>query len=347
MSSNIFRATTPADFEPIAELCTRAFAIDPDNSFHDRDYQNWKYWKPHPDWEGSRSYVIDRDGKMAAHGCTWPMRFLAISRAWRGQYLIDWAADASVTGAGILLLRRTAALVEGVCVVGGSAMTLAILPKIGFREFNPMWFAARPLHPLLQIRTHQTRNWKLPLRLVRNTLLRYWPPLPAAPGWETVACAPGDIPESLWPQPSGTLVVCGRSAAQFDFLLQCPAVRFSFHGLSRQGKLAGYFCLGLTQRQVRIVDLWTPSQTVEDWTAAYATAFRAALRVPGAAEVAAASSLPAGQQALLRCGFRILEKTPVKLYGSKEFLSCGETFHIQMADSDVSFMHGNRPQYLS
>jgi hypothetical protein len=345
--SNIFRATTPADFEQIAELGTRAFEIEPANPFYDRDYQHWKYWKPHPDWDGSRSYVIDRDGKMAAHGCTWPMRFETVSRQWRGQYLIDWAADASTAGVGILLLRRTAALVDGVCAIGGSAMTRAIMPKIGFRPFNAMWFMVRPLHPLLQIRTHQFRNWKLPLRLARNTMWRYWPPIPAAPGWAVVNCAPEDIPESLWPQPAGSSVVCGRSAGQFDFLLQCPAVRFSFHGLSRQGKLAGYFCLAVTQRQVRIVDLWTPSNTIEDWTAAYAGALRTALRVPGAAEAVTASSFPLGQQALLHCGFRVLETAPVSLYGSKEFLSCGESFHIQMVDSDFSFVHGNRTEYSS
>lgn len=345
--SNIFRETTPADYESIAGLCTRAFQIEPGNPFYDRDYQHWKYWQPHPDWKGSRSFVIDHDGTMVAHGCTWPMVFKSVSREWQGQYLIDWAADTSVAGAGILLMRRSAGLVDGVCAIGGSDMTRAILPKIGFKPFNTMWFLVRPLHPVLQIFTHQFRNWKLPLRLARNTLWRYWPPIPAARGWSVMNCSPKDIPASLWPQPSGSLVVCGRSAQQFDFLLQCPAVRFSFHGLARQGKLAGYFCLALTQRQVRIVDLWTPSDTLEDWTAAYATALRAALRVPGAAEAVTVSSIPVGQQALTQCGFRILEKTPITFYGTKEFLACGESFHIQMIDSDFSFVHGKSVAYAS
>jgi hypothetical protein len=345
--SNVFRETTPNDFEAIAELCTRVFQIPPSNPFYDRDYQYWKYWKPHPDWTGSRSYVLERLGVLSAHGCTWPMRLQSSSRLWRGQYLIDWAADASAVGAGVLLMRRTAQLVDAVGAIGGSAMTQAILPKMGFRPFNSMWFLVRPLHPLLQFRTHQFRNWKLPIRLARNAFWCSWPPLPAARGWSVVSCSPKDISEDLWPQSSGSLVVCGRSAEQFDFLLQCPAVKFSFHGLARRDELMGYFCLALTNCQVRIVDLWIRTTAPEDWTAAYAMAVRAASRVPGAAEAVTVSSMAQSQQALIRCGFRITGKFPVTFYGSKEFLECAEAFHLQMIDSDCSFVHGSRVEYAS
>ena len=343
---NTFRATTGADFAAIAELATGVFQLEPENPFHHRAYQDWKYWRPHPDWAGSRSYVMERDGKLTAHGCTWPLRFLGAGREWKGQYLIDWAASSSAAGVGIVLLRQTAALVDGLCVIGGSAMTRAILPKIGFHPFNEMWFAARPLHPLLQCATHQFRNWKLPLRLVRNSVWRWWPPLPSSENWAVVDCAPAAIPDHLWPRPAPGVTVCGRSAAQFEFLLACPVVQFSFHSLTRNGQVAGYFCLATVQRQVRIADLWIASpQGVEDWSAAYAAAFRRAGRIPGAAEVVTVSSLPAGQQALLRCGFRVYERTPVMMHGSAEFRAAHASFHLQMVDADFAFVHENRTDY--
>jgi hypothetical protein len=340
-----FRATGPDDFAAIADLATDVFQLEHENPFRDRNYQEWKYWRPHADWNGSRSYVTERDGKMVAHGCTWPMRFQTVEREWSGQYLIDWAAAATAPGAGIALLRRTAAMVDGVCAIGGSEMTRAIMPKIGFRPFNTVWLGARPLRPILQARSHQFRNWKLPLRLVRNTLWSVWPRLPSSNGWSARECPPSELPPDLWPRPFDSVAVCGRSAAQFEFLLACPAVRFTFYVLTREGKPAGYFCLASIHHQIRIVDLWTPRPDVSEWTAAYAMALRTAARIPGAAEAVAMSSLPVGQQALLRCGFRIQVTLPVMLYGSRQFLSAAESFHIQMADCDFGFVHGNGAEY--
>jgi hypothetical protein len=341
----IFRQATPDDFEPIAELSSRVFQLPAENPFRNRAYQHWKYWRPHPDWDGSRSYVIERDGRLVAHGCTWPMHFRSAARDWRGQFLIDWVADPAVAGIGIVLLKRTASLVEGVCAIGGSEMTRVIMPKFGFRPYNEAWFFARPLRPLLQIRTHQFRNWKLPLRLARNTVHRYWPPLPGADGWSFTECAPSAIPETIWPKPGPGLLVGIRHAALFDYLLECPAVRFRFFQLSRASRPAGYCCLASVHHQTRIADLWVDSEKQEDWTAAYATAFQAALRDPEAAEILTMSSLPVARQALLACGMRVLEKIPMLFYGTAEFLAAGTSFHMQMIDSDFACMHENGPEY--
>ncbi|MBI3680696.1 MAG: hypothetical protein HY235_09895 [Acidobacteria bacterium] len=343
--SQSFRPASPGDFEAIADLTTRVFRLSPDNPFRDRAYQHWKYWRQHPDWGGSRSYVIELGGRIVAHGCTWPMRLLSAAREWKGQFLIDWVADPETPGAGISLLKRTANLVDGVCAIGGSEMTRAILPKFGFRPYNEAWFFARPLRPFLQTRTHQFNNWKLPLRWARNTWWRWWPPLPPGREWRAIEQAPGALGEHLWPKPSPDSLIGVRHAALFEYLLACPAVKFRFYQLARQDRPCGYCCLSLVHHQVRIADLWVESKEEDDWKAAYRAAFEAALLDPEAAEVITMSSMPLARKALLGCGFRLLDKIPIAFFGTKEFLAAGTAFHLQMIDSDFSSMHGTGPEY--
>ena len=341
-----FRATTPADHPRVADLLARVFHLAPDHPMRNESLQHWKYWQPHPWWDGSRSYVLERDGVLAAHGSIWPMRLRAGDRDWRGIFLTDWAAaPAEPAGVGIALLRRIAALTEVVCAIGGTEMTQAIMPKIGFRPFNEMWFGVRPLRPFLQARTHPFRNWKLPARWLRNTAWSLWPPAPVPPGWSTVACAPRDIPDSLWPGPGPDLTVGGRDARLLEYYQESPWAASVFRGAVRNGELAGYFCLTFPAGQARVADLWTPSRSPEDWRALYALALAEARRNPEAVEITAVHSTPWGQQALLGAGFRIPEKHPILFCGANDFLAGRNSIHMQMIDADFGFVRGSRPEY--
>jgi hypothetical protein len=342
-----FRATSEADHEAIAALLTRVFQAGPDNLFYSRQHQSWKYWQPRSGWEGSRSFVLEQDRKLLAHGCVWPLPIRGADRAWNGIYLIDWAADpAAPAGVGIALLRRIAALGDAVCAIGGSEMTRAIMPKIGFRPYNEMWFGARPLRPLRQAATHQSRDWKLPARLVRNAVRAWLPPARPPQGWSAAPCPAEEIPEHLWPQPQAELAVGARQPGLFRYLQKSPWADFAFFQVSRNGALAGYFCLSFAVGQARIADLWLPSRSPGDWAAAYLLAIgRAKQRWSNAAEITASSAVPWGQEALALAGFRIFAQDPITFYGAHGFPGTSQRFHLQMVDADFCFLHTGAAEY--
>jgi Acetyltransferase (GNAT) domain len=342
-----FRATTEADHEAIAELMTRVFGNESAALYHSRPHQYWKYWQPRAGWSEPRSYVLENGGKMLAHGCVWPMPVATRDRKWKGIYLIDWAADpAAPAGIGIVLLRRVAELGDAICAIGGSEMTRAIMPKIGFRAFNEMWTGARPLRPMAQILTHQSRNWKLAARLVRNTAWR-WNPWPAPPrGWSAEATTARQIPAELWPRPDSDFAVGSRDAEVFDYLAQSPWAKCALFRLDRDRAPAGYFCLTLAGRQARVADLWLTSRSAEDWAAALLVAAREARRLwREAAEITASASLPWSQEGLKLAGFRAISKDAILFYSRDGFAGEATRFHLQMLDSDFSFLHGVGEEY--
>jgi len=343
----IFRPTTETDHPAIADLLTRSFRMRPGNLFHSLPHQRWKYWQPRADWTGPRSYVFENEGKLLAHGCVWPMPVEGPERRWNAIYLIDWGTDPSApAGTGIALLRRIAALTDAICAIGGSEMTRAIMPKIGFRSYNDFSMAARPLRPLRQFATHQNRGWKLPARVVRNALWSAWPRSTAPRGWKAVACRPDEIPESLWPQPDAALATPERTAVLFAYLAESPWAQYAQFRLERDGVPAGYLCLSFAAGQARVADVWLPSRDPDDWRVAYVLAIAEARRLwSDAAEIVASCSVAWGLEGLTRAGFRVIARDPITFYGLNGFPGNSSSFHLQMIDADFSFLHTGEIEY--
>jgi hypothetical protein len=341
-----FRSTTPADHTAIAALLARGFHMPPGNWFENERAQAWKYWDPREGWEGSRSFVMESGGKMLAHGCVWPMPVVDLNQAWKGIYLIDWVADPGApAGVGIALLQKVLKLGDAICAIGGSAETRAIMPRIGFKPYNDMWFAARPLRSMRQMSTHQHRNWKLPARLLRNSFWNWRAPHAPPRGWTTKRCRPRDLPSELWPQPAVDLAVGARAAATFEYLLASPWARFEFFEIRRDERPFGYFCLAFAVGQARVADIWINSRDPGDWSAAYLLAVEEARRHPDAAEITAVASVEWARQGMVNAGFRIFETLPVTFLGSGAFPGESKNFYLQMIDADFSFLHSGEPEY--
>ncbi len=329
-----FRATTPADQVPLSDLLAQAFDVRPTSSLLDPAVLDWKYWKPRQDWDEPRSYVLENDGRMVAHAGIWPVIFP--KERVRGVQMIDWCATKGSPGAGLALVQKLAGMFDFMYSIGGSDQTRKVLPAFGFAEVAKAWTAARPLRPLRQILTHQTVNWKLAPRLVRNLL---WSKSSdaSAPGWRTVKLNPSDIPSELIAS-SETTQFSPRPAEFFEYLLQCPSVRYQLHGIAKEEDLQGYFALGVLRGQARVGGVWLRNPSQEHWRIAYALAQEVARRLPGAYEIAATGSQGPSGQAATECGLRIIRNTPVYVLNKKGKFTLPKDFQFQMTDDDAAFL---------
>lgn len=334
------RRTTPDDYPAIVELCCAAMATSPDAPFLERAHMQWKCWDPHPWWEGSRGYAIEKDGAIAAFGCAWPVFLRRNGETLPGFNIIDWAGASRFPGAGIVLIKRLMKQVPRMYNIGGSEDTTAVLPSIGFETINQHYLAARPLRPLRQALTHPRRNWKLPARFLRNLV---WsrsgtarPPF----GWEAVPVVdPASAPAEWWADAaSGTH--CLRTAEWYRYILSSPRTRFELYDLRRRGETRGFFCLARCPGQARVADYRTLNEgSREDWEALAALAVERARDDRDSAEITAWTSDEPLLAALEQAGFRKLRSDPVRCNREEFRASGGEPYSFTSLDSDFAYLH--------
>jgi hypothetical protein len=107
-----FLPTTRDEVPELTKFLTGAFQLPADAPFVEERLLEWKYFAPHPEWTGPRSYALRQDAKFAAHGCAHPVAFLTRTGVVTSMRVIDWAAIPEAPGSGVLLFRRFAALAE-------------------------------------------------------------------------------------------------------------------------------------------------------------------------------------------------------------------------------------------
>ena len=341
-----FRPTTLGESAALSEFLVRKLRLHAGASLVAENHMRWKYWSFRDDWAGSRSFTARHGGAIVAHAAAWPVRVRVPGQVVSAAHLIDWAADPEYPGAGIWLLRQIGATVRLMIATGGSETTRRILPVIGFRPHGELDWFARPIRPLAQALTSAERSWRRAARLLRNTFWRVYPPLSVPRGWSATPLAPEEVPERLWPQPSPAVAVTARDTGLYRYFVDSPSARHVLFGLEKGRELAGYFCLAFAPHVARIADLWLPSTNVDDWCAGFRTAAVLAAGDKDVYEVSAWASTALGKEALWRAGFRRRDRSAVSLFGDAGILE-GRQFHVQMLDSDASFMSGETASYLT
>src|SRR5215471_6483836 len=220
--STTFRPTTPDDRQALTRLLVDVFGSPLDSSLLDPAMMSWKYWDVRPDYTETRSYVLESDGEFIGHVGLWPLEYAGV----HGVHMIDWAASRNSPGAGISMVQRVSRMFEFIVAIGGSETTRKVLPAFGFKEVAQSWEAARPLRALRQILTHQSRNWKLAARLVRNAWWAAAPALHAPEDWHIQTLAPAAA--GCLPAPHGFT----HSPAFFEYVERCPGARFRLFSLT-------------------------------------------------------------------------------------------------------------------
>ena len=322
----------------LRQFLQRAFDAGDDAPFLAPAVMAWKYWDLRGDWEGPRSYVLEREGTIVAHAGICPLTFG--SGEVRGIHMIDWASAKEAPGAGLALVQKLAGMFDFIYAIGGSEMTRKALPAFGFVEYARLWSGARPIRPVRQILTHQDRNWKLAPRLVRNSLWAF--PKDArgslAKVWRSEEIEPNKILEELYSSPAADAHFSPRSPAFFSYLLRCPLLRVELHGIREGGDLKGHFALGVLRGQARVAGVWLRDPNREAWEAAFCLAQEVARGVQGACEIVAIGTAGASEEGAARSGLRIVGHTPVYLLNKKANLQLPPDFQFQLSDDDEFFL---------
>ncbi len=331
---SIFRETTAEDCPRLTEFLANCFHTTVDAPSFNPALMAWKYWDVREDWTEPRSYVLEHEGRIVAHAGLCPIVFQGAPPI-RGVHMIDWAGAKDSPGAGLLIVQKLAAKFDFIFAIGGSEMTRKVLPAAGFVETGKAWTAARPLRPVRQILTHQHKNWKLPARLARNLAWSKSPATGVPSGWNAIPIAPADI------------IATGRPTEFFQYVLRCPAVRFSLYGIANESGLEGHFLIGVVRGQARLAGVWLRESSPVNWRIGYTLARRTVLGMSDAFEIAARGAKGPSATAAAESGLRLIHTAPVYLLNKKSNFAFPSNFQFQFSDDDEAFLDTGSAAYYT
>ena len=337
-----FRSTSPEDATSIRQFFQKHQNAGSTLATVDAETMAWKYWSPHPYWEGSRSYVLKREGQIVAHGAVVPAWCVFGQDRFRAFHLIDWVASPTSQGAGTSLHLRVQQFANANFAVGGTDMTQQILPALGFRELGKSTKFVRPLRSLKRFTAAQGKSWRTVAQAGRSALWSLQAPGGPPSGWSAVSISKDELDGMAWPVADGPAAegaFVERSAGVFAHLLKSPAAQFRFYTVQQK---AGYFALALACGQVRIVDAWIHSDKPDDWRNLYLTAVATARAVPDAVEVVTVASDDRTRNALVSAGFHARGAFPIRFFSKTRTIP---TLRFQLMDSDHAYLGAKQPGF--
>ena len=331
-----FQPSTPADIEAIASALVNAFHASPDAPFVDRDLLRWKYFETGPDWTGSRSYRLTKDGAIKAHCGVWPMNLQFGSKRITCNSFIDWVSDSDTPGSGVLLKKKLMKMTDTGVVVGGSADTREVVPRIGFKLVGEVATFARVVRPLKLLRRRPSESpLKAAARLGRNTFIAKSARSRSPQGWRTQQKHHFDALPELAHE---TRVMPARTVEYLNFWLRLPITQILAFDILKGEDVRGYFLLSSVMNQMRIADIRIWSDDLAEWTAGYALATETAASNPETCEVMAIASTPFAKQALQANGYRARGTDPFFLYDPGEKLKGAPSIFLNLIDGDGAYL---------
>jgi hypothetical protein len=344
-----FAPTPAAELGGLIRFLSEAFRSDPQlNSFQAQVLQ-WKYFDPHPEWSQPRSFSLNKEQQIVAHGGIWPIRLRTNGAELQAINLIDWAASPEVLGAGVHVLKNIANMCDIMITVGGSPDTQRILPKLKYQRGGTLRRYVRVTRPWVQLRTRRQYDWKTPARLMRNSfaVLKPLPKTPASWRVEKVAQFGAEIESLLRSCVSSQGISPLRTTGNLNHMLACPASQLSAFVVFEHGKPTGYFVLSTVGRQARIVDFMAPGDDPALWRSICDTAAQTASRNPENVEIVAGTSSAEVGKAFEQLGFRLCRQDEILYYDRLNLLARGARLQLNLIDSDLSFMYNPNHPYIS
>lgn len=337
------RPSIPEDGPAIVALMKQA-GLQP---HEDPRHLHWKYWQAHPDWPGSRSYVLTDGKDILAHGavCSGTMRWDVMEA--RVIHMIDWAARHDSIGAGVLLMKHIARMTDFLLAIGGSRHTLRIMPRTGFRLLGTVTGYVRTLSPLRILERPCQTRWKVAPRIARSALWSMTAPRARVTDWQVRRIEVEEVSriEPVLPHRRADLALLGRTPDLLRHILASPIVPVELYALEKAGRMGGYFILSYAPGQARLADLWMASEDPADWRALVHAAVRQSSSRGGLAELAAWSSDPELARVFEACGFHPRVALPMYLRSTGEFPVPEETHGarpIKNRDRDPQPIHSEQ-----
>ena len=331
-----FRKSLPADRDAVLALLGRVMGAASLETLGAPGFPEWKYWDAHPHWPGGRSYVLAEGEAIHAHVCGWPIRLAAGGAPETATLAIDWATERGAPAGGLTLMKRLSQEAARTIAIGGSEAAQRVLPAFGFKPVNQMLFLSRPLRPL---RKRLARDWRLPLRRLRDVAQSLVPRV-STRGWSAEAVAPDQVPDELWPRARPDWAVSLRDARLYDYVLRCPIARMKLF-LVRSGSWPiGYFCLAFVPGKARIVDYWLLPSVGVTLAPLFSLCCAEALSEPDVQEIVAGVTEPEAVGALRQSGFRRTGHAPIRVLIPSRERPAPPFYRVTMLDSDAAFIHG-------
>ena len=326
---------TPERIPELSSFLRDVFQFPPDAPSFRPDLMHWKYFEPHPWWPDGRSYILENQGVIAAHGCITPVRFLSKGRSVESAQVIDWAASGAAPGGGVVIYRYCLSLLGTLLAIGGSEITQRLIPTVRwFRKRCDMNLYARPLHALRYFAVSPHRSARTVLKVTRNFAWSLSPRLPDTSQWR---CTPVPDFERV-STPSDSFIAIQRTAEWLNYFLRCPASHFQALVLSDGGQWHGYALLSFVGPQARIVDFAIDSADAKEWLGALSAVIRWVALQPGVGEIAGGSSLDFFQRLYTAAGMRLRTSWPVYLADPKGCISQDAELEINFLIGDASFL---------
>jgi hypothetical protein len=336
--SATLRATEQHDLPALATFLVRVYKFEPSDFHTDQQLLQWKYLYPRPGWQGGRSYLIERDGDIVAHAGVSPMSFrLPTGQVVSSLTIMDWAADSTMPGVGVMLLRKLMGMAPTSFIIGGAPITRQLIPRIGFRQVGDALTHAAWLRPRREFRT-RPRTGRSILRLVHG--LAHPVPIQSrlSRRWEFVPVSEFD--NSLQPILSDarrTWTICQRTIADLNYLLKCPHLEVRGFLLRHQSRLGGYFIMGKSGWEARLLDFVVDSEDMNDWKRACAAVTNAALLDPEVCRIRVLSTVPILSQALAWNGYWCQYKEPIALHDPADAMGRAFPVSFQLFDGDSGY----------
>ncbi len=332
------RTTERKDLPALAQFLVRVYKFDPADHHADPKLLEWKYLDGMPGREGNRSYLLEKDGQIVAHCGACPVTFhLPDGTTVKSLTMMDWAADASVPGAGVSLFRKLMGVAPTSFVIGGAPATRQILPRIGFRSSGEALTFSAWLRPWREFQT-RSRSPRSAQRLLHGFTHPARNRRQASIGWDFAPVSQFD--DSLLPVLNNTKLrwtFCRRTLADLNHLMKCPHLEMRGFLLKRQGQLMGYFIIGRAAWEARLFDLVVNSEDAKDWNLACAMVTQAAQLDPEICRIRALASFPMSMRALEWNGYWCQYKEPIVIYDPANALGHAFPIGFQLLDGDSGY----------
>jgi hypothetical protein len=335
--SAMLRPIEAQDLKRVSEFLFQTHGLTQPVTFAHPSVLEWKYLYPRSGRTGTRAFVLEKKGRIIAHGGVVPALFkLPSGESIPSATVIDWAADPSVPGAGIILINKLQAQTGPLFVIGGSEAARRVLPKIGFRaagEINAYAGWVRPWKEF-RLRAKSGRSW---LRLAHG-LVHPLRPDGMQEGWDTLPVEKfDDSIQKLLDNRVARLPWCSRTVEHLNYMLRCPAVKMNGFLLRRRGNTVGYFILGKAGWEGRVVDIQMELDNLSDWKAAYGIAIDTICRDSEICRISAWATSPVSE-VLLELGFWLQGKKPIQVRDPANQLARAFPANLQLLDGEAAFL---------
>ena len=332
------RPTELKDLPALANFLARVYKFDSSDHHVNTKLLEWKYLCPRPGWKGSRSYLLEKNGQIAAHCGVCPATFnLPSGDAVESLTMTDWAADPSVPGVGIMLFRKLMARAPTSFVIGGAPVTRQIVPRIGLRQVGEALTYSAWLRPLREFLV-RPRTGRSTLRLLHGWTHPARDQEGVSGPWTSTRVTEFD--DSLQPMLTATKrswTSCQRTLADLNYLLQCPHLEMMAFLLQRKGQIAGYFIVAKASWEARLLDVFVDSQDTNEWKCVLGAVTKAIRYDSEVCRIRLQATLPILSQALDWNGYWCQYKEPIFLYDPSNALDGVFPIEFQLCDGDAGY----------